>query len=405
MKRRTSVLFAALLTLILCAAVPPARAVTLGGRSSTQALWFSDEFGKDHFDLSQYLRVNARQFDKGDTIHVTGYGRTWADVQESEGIEGRLYYLYLDKREVAKRTDVRVGRQFFFVSAGSGIVDGARLDTRIAGPVAFTLVGGRNVLFDTTGETTRRGDLAVAAQASLTIIPDGALDLSYYLTYDENDLAKELVGLSGSKRFGKIGELYTQVRLDLISEVFSELQFGARSAFFPKLTLNAEYFRSIPVFEATSIFSVFAVDRFQEILLRADYDLTTKIALNGEYRNENYGGGDAANAGEAGIRYRPGNGISVYGAGIWRVGTGGNLAGFELSGDVVVKKDFLLAAGIQRDSFRRELMTGYDAATRFWGGCEAKLRKNISASARIEDTISDQVSKDVRARLALNVAF
>ena len=72
---------------------------------------------------------------------------------------------------------------------------------------------------------------------------------------------------------------------------------------------------------------------------------------------------------------------------------------------MVVKKDYLFAAGIQRDSFRRELMTGYDSATRFWGGCEAKLQKNISASARIEDTISDQVGKDVRARMALNVAF
>ena len=50
-------------------------------------------------------------------------------------------------------------------------------------------------------------------------------------------------------------------------------------------------------------------------------------------------------------------------------------------------------------------MTGYDSATRFWGGGEARLRKNVTASARIEDTISDQVSKDVRARLALNVAF
>jgi hypothetical protein len=403
MKRRILVLSAALL--ILGAVVPPARAVTLGGRSSTQALWFSNEFGKDSFDLSQYLRFNARQFDKGDTVQVAGYGRAWADVQEGDGVEGRLYYLYLDKRQVAKKTDVRVGRQFFFVSAGSGIVDGARLDTRIAGPVAFTLVGGRNVLFDTTGETTRRGDVAVAAQASLTNIPDGALDLSYYLTYDENDLAKELVGLSGNKRFGKIGELYTQVRLDLISEVFSQLQFGARSAYFPKLTLNAEYFRSIPVFEATSIFSVFAVDRFQEILLRADYDLTPKVTLNGEYRNESYGGGDTANAGEAGVRYRAGNGVTVYGAGIWRVGTGGNLAGFELSGDMVVKKDYLLAAGIQRDSFKRELMTGYDSAIRFWGGCEARLRKNVTVSARVEDTISDQVSKDVRARLALNVAF
>lgn len=391
--------------LLAAAAAPPARAVTLGGKASTQAMWFSDESGKDHFDLAQYVRASARQFDKGDTVQAAGYGRVSGDAQQGDGVDARLYYLYLDKRGAAKATDVRVGRQFFFVSAGSGIVDGARVDTRIAGPVAFTLIGGRNVFFDTTGESTRKGDAAFAAQASLTNLPDAYLDLSYYRTYDENDLAKEIVGMSGSRRFAKYGELYTRLRYDTLSEVFGEIQFGGRSAFFPKLVLNAEYFRSIPVFEATSIFSVFAVDRYQEVLLRADYDLTPKVTLNGEYRNENYAGGDTANAGEAGVRYRPMDGVSLYGAGVWRVGTGGNLAGFELSGDYVARMDILLSAGVQRDSFKRELMTNYDDATRFWAGVEAKLRKNVSASARIEDTISEQYSRDIRGRLALNVSF
>lgn len=403
MKSRTGILLAVLL--VACVAASPARAVTFGGKSSTQALWFSDESGGDHFDLAQYVRASARQFDKGDTLQVTGYGRVTGDAQQGDGVDARVYYLYLDKRGAAKATDVRVGRQFFFVSAGSGIVDGARVDTRIAGPVAFTLVGGRNVLFDTTGESTRGGDMAVAAQASLTSFPDAHFDLSYYRTYDENDLAKELVGMSGSKRFARYGELYTRLRYDVLSEVFGEIQLGARSAFFPKLVLNAEYFRSIPVFEATSIFSVFAVDRYQEALLRADYELTPKVTLSGEYRNENYSGGDTANAGEAGVRYRPMDGVSVYGAGVWRVGTGGNLAGFELSGDYVVRKDYLLSAGVQRDSFRRELMTNYDDATRVWAGCEARVRKNVSVSARIEDTVSEQYSRDIRGRLALNVSF
>ena len=401
--RRIGFLFGVLL--LLGAVSPPARAVTLGGKSSTQALWFSDEFGKDHLDLAQYVRATAGKLDAGNTMQVTGYGRLWGDVKEGGGVDARLYYLYLDKRELVKQTDVRVGRQFFFVSAGSGIVDGARIDTRIAGPVMFTIVGGHNVVFDTTGESTGRGAAAAAIQASLTNIPDGHLDLSYYTTYDEHDLAKQLVGLSGSKRFGKYGELYTQLRYDILSEVFGEVQFGARSAYFPKLSLSAEYFRSIPVFDATSIYSVFAVERFEELLLRADYALTPKVTLNGEYRNEDYTHGDTANAGELGVRYRPADGLSVYGAGIWRVGTGGNLAGFELSGDMVFRKDYLLVAGVQHDSFRRELMTDYDDATRFWVGCDAKLRKNVVLSGRFEDTVSDQYSKDIRVRLALNVGF
>jgi hypothetical protein len=403
MKRFPRVLLVALL--ILVTGAPAARAATLSGRGSTQALWFADEFGGDHIDIAQYLRLSARQLDAGDTLRMHGYGRAWGDAEQGGGVEGRLYNLYLDKKEIAKRTDVRVGRQFFFVGAGSGIVDGARVDTRAYGPLAITVVGGRDVIFGTRGEATHKGDVAAAVQVGLTIIPEGSLDLSYYLKYDENDLAREIYGLTANKRFGKVGELYTQLRFDYLSEVWSEIQVGARTAVVPRLTLNAEYFRSIPVFDASSIFAVFAVERFQEILLRADYDLTALIALRGEYRNENFGGGDEANVGEAGVRYRPQDGTSLYGAAIWRTGTGGNLYGFELSADRVFLKKYTLAAGVQHDSFRRELMNDYDEATRFYLGGEARVLKNVSVAARIEDTISDKISKDVRARLALNYDF
>ncbi len=403
MKRLPRVLLAALL--ILCGAAPGAGGATLSGRGSTQALWFADEFGKDHLDVAQYLRFSARGLDAGDTLRISGYGRAWGDVTQGGGVDGRLYNLFLDKKEIAKRTDVRVGRQFFFVGAGSGIVDGARVDTRAFGPLAVTLVGGRDVIFDATGEATRKGNVAAAVQVGLTNIPGGALDLSYFVRYDENDLAREMYGLTASKRLGKAGEIYAQVRLDALSEVFSEIQVGARTNVVPRLTVNAEYFRSIPVFDASSIFVVFAVERFQEILLRADYDLTPLVSLSGEYRNESYGGGDTANAGEAGFRYRPQDGTSVYGAAIWRVGTGGNLYGFELSADRVFAKKYTLAAGLQHDSFRRELMNAYDVATRFYVGGEARVLRNFSVAARLEDTVSDRISKDLRARLALNYDF
>lgn len=403
MKRCAGVLLVALL--ILGAGGLPAQAVSLSGRASTQALWFSDEFGTDHFDLAQYARFSARQIDAGNTVSVNGYGRAWGDVQQGGGTEGRLYYLYLDKRGLPGQTDVRVGRQFFFVSAGSAIIDGARVDSRPIGHLAVTAAVGRNVKFDVTGEETRKGDLAAAVQVSLAGVPDASLDLSYLVKYDQNDLAQELVGLAASKRFPKYGEIYTQLRFDLLSEVWSEIQLGARTTILPKWTFNAEFFRTIPVFDASSIFAVFAVERFQEVLLRAQYDLSKQISLNGEYRNESFGGGDTANVGEIGVRYRPVDGMSLYGAGIWRIGTGGNLYGFELSGDKVVLQKYLLAAGVQHDSFRRELTNSYDAATRFWIGAEAKLRKNLSAQARVEDTISDQYNKDIRARLALNLDF
>jgi len=403
MKRCVCVLFAALVVHVV--GLPGARAASLSGRASSQALWFGDEFDRDHFILAQYLRFTAQKLDAANSLSATGYGRAWGDVQQGGGVEGRLYYLYLDKKGVARETDLRLGRQFVFVSAGSAVVDGARLDARPWKPLQLTLAGGRRVVFDETGEATRGGDVAAAVQAGLTNIPDGSLDLSYFVSFDQSELAREGLGLLASKRFGRFGELYTQLRFDLLSEVFSEVQAGARTAWFPRLVLAADYFRSIPVFDASSIYAVFAVERFQEVTLRADYAASPRVTLRGEYRNESYGGGDTANVGEAGLLFRPKDGISLYGAAVWRNGTGGKLAGFELSGDAVWRKDLLFSAGVQHDVYRRDLMTGDESASRFWIGGDWKFRRNMTASARLEDNVNENFDNDVRARLALNVDF
>jgi hypothetical protein len=300
---------------------------------------------------------------------------------------------------------VRVGRQFFFVSAGSALIDGAKVEARAAGPIAFSIAGGRNVLFSTNGEFTHGGDLAAGAQVGLTNIPQGALNLSYLVTYDQSELATEKVGLAADKRFGKYAELYTQLRYDVLSEVWNEIEVGASTAIVPRVKLTAEYFRSIPTFEATSIFSVFAVDRYQEIAAKADVEITKSLSAEGEFRNESYGSDQNANAGELGLRYRPTDASSVRAAGIWRNGVGGKLAGFELSGDMAVAKQFTLAAGVQHDVYRRDLQTGNQTASRYWLGGDVKLRKDVSVAARVEDNINENWNHDVRGRLALNVDF
>jgi hypothetical protein len=403
MKRSTSVLLSALL--VLCGLSSAAGAMTLGGRSSSQASWFSDEKGADHFDLAEYLRFSARNFDKDDTIRIDGYGRANGDVQQAEGIDGRLYYLYFDKKGLPAKSSVRIGRQFYFVSAGSALIDGAMIESRAAGPIAFSVAGGRNVLFSTDGEFTRRGDIAAGAQVALTSIPQGSLNLSYMVTYDQNDLATEKIGLAADKRLGKYGELYTQLRYDVISEAWNEIEVGARTSIVPHLNLTAEYFRSVPTFEATSIYSVFAVERYQEISGKAEYEFSKSLSAEGEYRNESYGEGDKANVGELGIRYRPTDASSVYAAGIWRNGSGGKLAGFELSGNVAVAKKYTLAAGVQHDVYQRDLMTGTESASRVWVGGDVKLRKDVSVAARVEDSVNENWDNDVKARLALNVDF
>jgi hypothetical protein len=403
MKQLVAVLSTAFV--ILCGLSSAAGAVTLSGRGSSQASWFEDERGADHFDLAQYARFSTRNYDSADTIRIDGYGRANGDVQQGGGVDGRLYYLYFDKKGLPGKTSVRVGRQFFFVSAGSALIDGAKVETSPVGPLTFSLAGGRNVMFSTTGEFTRGGDMAAGAQLAVTSIPQGALNLSYLVTYDQSDLATEKVGLAADKRFGKYGEIYTQLRFDVLSEVWNEIEVGASTAIVPRLKLTAEYFRSIPTFEATSIYSVFAVNRYQEIAGKAEFEVTKKLAVEGEYRNESYGDDGKANVGELGLRFRPTDASALYASGVWRNGDGGKLAGFELSGDVAMAKKYTLSAGVQHDVYKRDLMTGDESASRVWLGGDVKLRNDVSFAARVEDNFNENWDSDVRARLALNVDF
>lgn len=404
MKRRFVVPLAALL--LVAAGSPQALAASLHGRSSTQVLYFADERDDNHMDVAESLRFFSANFDEKNSIFLTGYGRVWGEALQGGGVEGRLYYLYMDKRGLVKNTDVRLGRQFFYLSGGSAVVDGARLDARPFPFLAVTAVGGRHVIYDIArGEATAGGDYAGGAQVTYTGVAGGSYGLSFYTTYDEHDLARQIVGFAGSQRIKELAEAYAQLRYDYLSEDWSEIQVGVRTAALANVVLNAEYFRSIPVFDASSIFSVFAAETFQEALLRGDFAISPRWTLSGEYRNERYGGGDQANVGEAGARYRPRDGYALYGAGIWRVGSGGNIYGFELSGDAAVNKICTLAAGVQHDQFRREGMAGYDPATRLWAGVLARLRKNVSVEGRLEDTISEKYDADVRWRLALNYDF
>ena len=148
MKRSATALLSALV--ILCGLQTSAGAMSLSGRSSSQASWFEDERGADHFDLAQYLRFSTRDYDSADTIRVDGYGRANGDIQQGGGVDARLYYLYFDKKGLPAKTSIRVGRQFFFVSAGSALIDGAKVVTS-PGPVTLTLEAGQDAAGTPTG--------------------------------------------------------------------------------------------------------------------------------------------------------------------------------------------------------------------------------------------------------------
>src|SRR6185369_2573790 len=129
------------------------------GRSSTQYQWFTDFVtGKKQAEFGEYLNLSVTKVDTAGKLSFQGYGRVTQDILNGQGLNGRLYYLYGDYSNLFDKVDVRLGRQFVNYAAGSALVDGGKIDLKNVGPVAFSVMGGRNVFFDLDGEGTRTND-------------------------------------------------------------------------------------------------------------------------------------------------------------------------------------------------------------------------------------------------------
>src|SRR5574340_343554 len=95
--------------LLLASAAWPAE---IHGRSSTQFLWYNDIFtDDDQGEFAQYLNLSITKIDKDNKLSIVGYGRGSQTTHGDHGLNGRLYYLYLDYRDLYDKIDLRLGRQ------------------------------------------------------------------------------------------------------------------------------------------------------------------------------------------------------------------------------------------------------------------------------------------------------
>lgn len=169
-------LFFAVSLLLLASAPVRALAVDIKTQSSTQYLWYNDPFqDKTQGDLLQYVKFSATKIDAAGRFSTVGYGRVSkqfgssgeTDRGDSDDVLGRIYFLYMNYAIPEDRGDVRLGRQFVSVGAGSGTIDGVRVDMRNYGPVAISLFGGYDVRFAETSDRTKPGNyLAVGHSIS-----------------------------------------------------------------------------------------------------------------------------------------------------------------------------------------------------------------------------------------------
>jgi hypothetical protein len=394
-----------LTTTMLLLASTVAWSAEIHGRSSTQFLWFNDIVTeKKQAEFLEYVNLSITNVDKAGKLSFQGYGRVNQDVRNGQGLDGRLYYLYGDYRDLYDKVDLRFGRQFVNYEAGSALIDGGKIDLKNVGPVAFSIMGGRNVIFGLTGDATGSKDWVFGVAGYLTGYRKTDAELSYFMKFDKDGIARDQLGASFKQYLLNSVKVYGNTRFDLASETFSEVMAGVKYFPIADLVMTGEWYQSYPTFDSTSIYSVFAVSRYQEGVFRADYTINDKISANLGYSRQDYEGGNA-DVVEVGCRIRPIEHLNVTLNYDHRNGYGGRLNGGIAEVSYEATKQLEIAGGLHHDVYERDRLTGDETARKYWLGGKYKIKDNMSASVRVEDNVNARYKEDYSGRLAFNFDF
>jgi hypothetical protein len=382
-----------------------AESAEVHGRSSTQLLWYNDIVdASKQMDLAEYLRVSVTRLDDAGKLSLQGYGRAVWDLKDGGEVKDRIYYLYADYKDFLGAADLRLGRQFVNISAGSALIDGVEADIKKVGPVGFVLMGGRNVIFG-EDEALTSHSYSLGFSAYLTGDSMTYFDVSYYRAYDYSDISRDIIGGSYKQYFLDSIKVYANARYDLTAEVFNEVLGGIK--YFPTLNLmmTAEHYESYPTFDTTSIYSVFAVDQFKENIFRIEYTAAAWLDISVGYSQESFDEGGRAKLYEAGLKLRPSITTTIGLFHDKRTGYPGDLAGYRAYAEYSKFGKWKASAGIDYDSYQRDDMTGQETAKKYWAAGRYKFAKNMSSSVRVEDNVNINYSRDMQGRLTFDVDF
>lgn len=372
--------------------------------SSTQFLWGDDEFGNNQNIFAQYLRFSYTP--EGQKVGMAGYGRLIYDLngtpfyEDTPGLVGRLYYLYLDYSPI-QNVSMRLGRQFIAFTADQAIMDGLRVDVHNLGPIGITLAGGMDVQQTLQSSFSELGNYFWGIDVHLERVKSVQLGISFAQTFDQWDRARELIG-ANFRYVHKFFSPYAQAQYSWLTKSFDEATIGIDIFPLSSLLVKAEYYQAYPTFDATSIYSVFAVDKYREYLVEAEYSFDAPVSVYAAYARQNYEDGDNADRWTMGMKVFPLKNLTVNFSVDYRHGYGGNLWGFELTGDYRIMNKLIVTAGIQYDEYKRPDQFGNQFARRYWIGGDWLVTKNISAIARIEDNVNETFEHRPLGRVALN---
>jgi hypothetical protein len=396
-----------MLLLLTLMTVAKGWAAEIHGTSSTQYTSFNNELldDKRQIEIDEYLRFSITNIDKAGKFSIYGYGRLSQDFTNGEGLNGRLYYLYGEYRDLFEKVDLRIGRQFINLAAGTAIVDGAQVDLKNIGPVAFTVFGGRDVLFGLKGEIGDASNTAFGVAAYLTGFKTTDAEISWFRKWDQGDVARDTLGMSFKQYLLNNLKVYGNGRFDLVSETFNEVQAGVKYFPLSNLVFTGEYYQSYPTFDTTSIYSVFAVNRYSEGLFRIDYTFNDMFSVNAGYNRQGYGEGAAADVYHLGAGIRPIESLRLNVEYDNRTGYYGGVNGVLIDASYDINKKAQVSAGFDYDVYQRDALTGDEIARRYWLAGKYKLAKNMAVSGRIQDDINARFTTNVSGRLVFDYNF
>lgn len=400
--KRLSTALAALLTLSAGAAL----GAEISGRSSTQLLWYNNEFTENRvFEAAQYLRVNVTKVDKDNKLSFFAYGRAAQAMTSDHDTTGRLYYLYADYRDLADKADLRFGRQFASNAAGYALFDGLKVDLKNVGPVGLSAFGGRDVVFGLDGEIGNSWNTDLGISAYLTGCRNTDAEISWLRKWEKSETARDTLGASFKQYLFNSVRLYGNTRYDLPSETFTESLIGTKIYPTSDLVFTGEYYSSYPTFDTTSIYSVFAVNRFQEALVRADYTLSEMFSVNLGYNRQWFDEGATADLYHIGAGISPIKHLKLNLELDNRTGYYGSTKGFIADVDYEVNKEAQIACGVTYDVYQRDVITHDEIARRYWLGGKYKLAKNMALSGRVQNDVNARYSENVSGRLVFDYDF
>lgn len=393
--------------IVLSAAFWPlnsALSATVSGRASTVLEWHDDIEGDTAVPVYQYLLLNVKDMDD-DGLNVRLYGRAATDLSNKVDAESRLYYGYLEKKNIFEGLDFKLGRQFISTTAGASLMDGLYLSYRNLGPFGGKLFGGGDVSYY---EGYNSEDLIVGGELYAQFLENLNLALSYVQKWDDSELANELFGVDIDYTYQSMLNIYNETQFDYLSNSVSYFLLGANYYGNPKWSLRTEYLYSLPVFSSSSIYSVFAVAEYQELMAELNYRIRTGLRSFARLTHEMYEDFDDANLIEIGLEKIRTERFSGYLIGTLRDDEEGEgLYGVKARVAYLFAPKFQAGIGAHIDVLERNIDQDTDETTSssIWLDGTCYINRTFNLEAKVERVESNLYDEYYTGRMRLNVLF